>query len=323
MIISGAQRMRTTTQFRRFIAATCLLILSGAVFARPVSLPEKATPAQLQSIRKYIKESWRTLTRSNARLADAAVDPKFQASPGGRWPVYLSRKENMKQVEQGLRSQMPQESFAKIELRQLPDDPREIASRGFFICPILTLCPAAGSTRCTVGIVTSSGRPPARRRDRTRENMADNFLYQIENYGKVLNANRTITDALSAAVPPPRWCLEFIGRHRRQWLRDAVPAIEKYYRFWTSEPHLTRRPVSRYYDFGDGPAPEVISTNAMKRANSLRPRKEYYRTSEVKTTTWPSITTVRKMNSPISFTKAIARCANQASIHRIDSGLST
>src|SRR6266436_2883395 len=118
--------MRTKRQFERVIAATSLLILSVAILARPVALPEKATPAQLQSIRKYIKESWHTLMRSNARLADAAVDPKFRATAGGRWPVYLSRKENLKQVEQTLRSQMAQESFVKIELRQLPDETREI-----------------------------------------------------------------------------------------------------------------------------------------------------------------------------------------------------
>src|ERR1700741_576206 len=80
-----AQRMKTTTQFKRVIATTCLVLVSVAVFGGPVSIREKATPAQLQSIRNYIKESWHTLTRSNARLADAAVDPKFKASPGGRW----------------------------------------------------------------------------------------------------------------------------------------------------------------------------------------------------------------------------------------------
>src|SRR5262249_32410435 len=118
--------MRTTAQFRRVIAATCLIILPAAIVARQVSSPGRATPAQLQSIRTYIKQSWRTLMRSNSRLAEAAVDPKFRSTTGDRWPVYVSRKENVKQVEQKLREQMSQDSFSKIELRQLPDDSREI-----------------------------------------------------------------------------------------------------------------------------------------------------------------------------------------------------
>src|SRR4030095_14063976 len=112
----------------------CLVIASGAGSAPSRVSPQKATPAQLQSIRKYIKESWHTLMRSNAKLADAAVDPKFHAT-AGRSPVYLSRKENLKQVEQTLRAQMSQESFAKIELRQLPDDPSEIREQGLLYLP--------------------------------------------------------------------------------------------------------------------------------------------------------------------------------------------
>src|SRR5215813_5573750 len=113
--------MRAKSQFSRLIVAVCLLTLPvAATAALKISSPDKATPAQLQSIRTYIKKSWRTLMRSNARLAEAAVDPKFH-SMSGRWPVYLSQKEELKQVEQKLRAQMPQDSFNKIELRKLPD----------------------------------------------------------------------------------------------------------------------------------------------------------------------------------------------------------
>ncbi|HJZ68645.1 MAG TPA: hypothetical protein VKF81_11030, partial [Blastocatellia bacterium] len=109
--------------------AISLLIASSASFAPSYSqnaAPEQhleprtgaqhlepRTGAQLRSIREYIKGSWHTLMRSNARLADAAVDPKF-ATPGGRWPVYLSTKENIREVERTLRAQMSPESFAKI-----------------------------------------------------------------------------------------------------------------------------------------------------------------------------------------------------------------
>jgi alpha,alpha-trehalase len=47
----------------------------------------------------------------------------------------------------------------------------------------------------------------------------------------------------------------------RKWLENSVPYLEKYYRFWTTEPHLTPETgMSRYFDLGDGPAPEVLAS---------------------------------------------------------------
>jgi alpha,alpha-trehalase len=101
----------------------------------------------------------------------------------------------------------------------------------------------------------------------------------------VLNANRTYY--LSRSQPPflTQMVLGVYRKTRdRKWLRDSVPAIEKYYRFWTSEPHLTEATgLSRYYDLGDGPAPEVISDERDERGRTHYDRvKEYYRTNEVK-----------------------------------------
>jgi alpha,alpha-trehalase len=69
-----------------------------------------------------------------------------------------------------------------------------------------------------------------------------------------------------------------------KWLRDSVPAIEKYYGFWTSAPHLTKETgLSRYYDLGDGPAPEVISDERDEQGRTHYDRvKEYYRAHVVK-----------------------------------------
>jgi alpha,alpha-trehalase len=69
----------------------------------------------------------------------------------------------------------------------------------------------------------------------------------------------------------------------RKWLSDTVPAIEKYYRFWSSEPHLTRETgLSRYFDLGDGPAPEVLSDERDAQGRTHYDRvKEYYRTNKV------------------------------------------
>ena len=266
--------------------AVSLLILCDIVSARPNTSAERATGAQLQSIRKYIKQSWHTLTRSNARLADAAVDPKFRLAAGARWPVYLSRRESMKQVEKTLRAQMAEEAFAKIELRQLPDDPREIRAQGLLYLPYPYVVPGGrfnemygwDSYFIQVGLLRDGEIELAK-------DMIDNFLYQTEHYGKVLNANRTYY--LTRSQPPflTQMVLGVYRKtHDRKWLRDSVPAIEKYYRFWTSQPHLTEETgLSRYYDLGEGPAPEVISDERDERGRTHYDRvKEYYRTNDVK-----------------------------------------
>ena len=70
----------------------------------------------------------------------------------------------------------------------------------------------------------------------------------------------------------------------REWLRSTWPAIDKYYRFWTTEPHLIPGlGLSRYYDTGEGPAPEVLADerDAQGRTHYDRVR-EYYRSHEVK-----------------------------------------
>ncbi len=261
----------------------CLLLVSFSVAASFSS--DRATDAQLAQIRAYIKQNWRTLMRSNARLATAAVDPKFHPNADGRWPVYISRKENLKQVETALRSQMSAADFAKIELRQLPDNTNEIREHGLLYLPYPYVVPGGrfnemygwDSYFIQVGLLRDGEFELAK-------NMIDNFLYEIENYGKVLNANRTYY--LNRSQPP--FLTEMIlGVYRktrdRRWLESTVPAIEKYYRFWTSEPHLTKETgLSRYYDFGEGPAPEVISDERDKQGRTHYDRvKEYYRTHEV------------------------------------------
>ena len=266
-----------------------LLLLSFLVLsqfaAAPIPAPEKATVRQLESVRQYIKRSWATLKRSNAKLSTAAVDPKFKRDAGQRWPVYVSSKEEPKRVEQALRAEMSEVEFNKIELRRLPDDPREISEHGLLYLPYPYVVPGGrfnemygwDSYFIQVGLLRDGEVELAR-------NMIDNFLYQIEHYGKILNANRTYYLSRSQ---PPFLTQMILGVYRKtrdmNWLRRTVPAIERTYQFWTSEPHLTKETgLSRYYDFGEGPAPEVIADERDAQGRTHYERvKEYYREHEV------------------------------------------
>jgi alpha,alpha-trehalase len=114
--------------------------------------------------------------------------------------------------------------------------------------------------------------------------MTDNFIYEIRNYGTILNANRTYY--LTRSQPPflTQMLLGIFKRTKdRRWLRGALPAIEKYYRFWTTEPHLVRETgLSRYYDLGDGPAPEVVAAERDTQGRTHYDLvKQYFRTHEI------------------------------------------
>ena len=264
-----------------------LLLLALSTSARPQTMPkaaERATQAQLRSIQNYIRQSWHTLMRSNAQLASAAPDPKFKGMTG-RWPVYVPRSENLQRIEGNLRAQLSASDFAQIELRQLPANPREIREQGLLYLPHPYVVPGGrfnemygwDSYFIQVGLVRDGEIELA-------QNMTDNFIYQIENYGEILNANRTYF--LSRSQPPflTQMILNVYRRkHDTAWLRSTLPAIEKYCRYWTSEPHMVKETgLSRYYDLGEGPAPEVLSGERDEQGRTHYDLvREYYRTHEV------------------------------------------
>jgi alpha,alpha-trehalase len=270
---------------KHFLFLITILLVIFSPLASSESAADKASAAQLRAIQKYIKQSWHSLTRSSAQLARAAPDPKFKVPADGRWPVYVSRRENIKCIEETLRAQMPAADLAQIQLRQLPENPMEIKEHGLLYLPEPYVVPGGrfnemygwDSYFTQVGLVRDDEMALAK-------NMTDNFLYQIDHYGKILNANRTYY--LSRSQPPflTQMILNvYRKQHDIDWLRRTVPAIEKYYRFWTEEPHLSKQTgLSRYYDLGDGPAPEVLSgEHDDKGRNHYDLVKDYYRTHDV------------------------------------------
>ena len=236
-------------------------------------------------ILEYIRQSWSTLTRSNHDIAKAAPDPKFRPEAGSRWPVYVARNENLPQIEQRLRAAITPQEFATIALRTLPENPLAIREQGLLYLPLPYVVPGGrfnemygwDSFFIQLGLLRDNEIELAK-------DMADNFLYQVREYGKVLNANRTYYLGRSQ---PPFLTAMLLGvyrkTHDRKWLADAVPEVEKYYRFWTTEPHqIAESGLSRYYDFGEGPAPEVLSDERDAQGRTHYDLvKEYLRTHTV------------------------------------------
>jgi alpha,alpha-trehalase len=215
------------------------------------------------SIFDYILQAWKEMTRSHQNLAAAAVDPKFPAPASGRWSVYIARDEDLSTIQDRLRSEMTPADLQKIDLRQLPRNLNEISEQGLLYLPRPYVVPGGrfnemygwDSYFIQMGLLRDGQVELAK-------DMADDVLYEVREYGKVLNANRTYY--LTRSQPPflTQMVLAVYRRtHDRKWLEESVPAIEKYYAYWTAEPHLTPQTgLSRYFDLGDGPSPEVLSS---------------------------------------------------------------
>jgi alpha,alpha-trehalase len=263
---------------RRFFDAFVLLT------ALAVALQAQTLDAVgLREIRRYIKRSWTTLRRDNATLLKSAVDPKV--GQAGRLILYISRKENPDHIIHQLRRQLSPAQFRLVETRSLPEDPAPVKEPGLLYLPRPYIVPGGrfnemygwDSYFILLGLVRDGELTLAK-------GMTENLLYEIEHYGKVINANRTY--ALNRSQPPflTRMILEVYRRvGDSAWLERALPAIEKYYNFWTREPHLTpQTALSRYYSAASGPAPEVVFGERDKEGRSHYDRaREYYRTHKV------------------------------------------
>ena len=267
------------------VALVWSLTLASLVSSASVKPPASRNSAQLREIETYISGSWHTLTRSNRDLAQAAIDPKFPLGPEERLPIYVAAGEDVQRVESSLRTQMSATDFSRIELLRLPPNVAEIKQQGLLYLPYPYVVPGGrfnemygwDSYFIQLGLLQAGEIELAR-------NMADNFVYQIENYDKILNANRTYYLTRSQ---PPFLTQMILGVYRRtrdkQWLQRAMPAIEIYYKYWTTGPHLVAKTgLSRYYDSGTGPAPEVIADERDEHGRTHYDRvREYYRTHQI------------------------------------------
>jgi alpha,alpha-trehalase len=104
--------------------------------------------------------------------------------------------------------------------------------------------------------------------------IVDNFLFEVENYGSVLNANRTyyltrsqppfLTSMIRAVYEnPASFPATPAGRaEANEWLAHAYAVAEKDYSTWTRPEHLAGSTgLARYFDYGSGPVPEMADAS--------------------------------------------------------------
>jgi alpha,alpha-trehalase len=279
------QRMRKICFFILLIGGVPALQAQDQTACR-VALPARE---RIAAVEAYIQASWDSLTRSHRDLLAAVQDPKVEHEPGTPWLLYIAATEDSLAVWKQLQQELPDTVIRQIVLRVLPEDPvthlDRIRPHGLLYLPEPYVVPGGrfnemygwDSYFIVRGLLRAG-------RIALAKAMTDNHLYQVRHYGKVLNANRTYY--LTRSQPPFLAAMVlavFEHTRDRNWLAAAVPLVERYYAYWTNSLHLAGDTgLSRYYDLGEGPAPEVVAgeRDAQGRTHYDRVR-EYYRTHEV------------------------------------------
>lgn len=251
------------------ILLICALFAS-CLYVPPVFAGERDTSSEaagLAPIRSYISNGWDTLTRS---LDDCAtvVDSKLAAASVFYLPADFDAPPSVAQLEQKCHVQI--KKLPKTIRRPGDLDSSSMETHGLLYLPNKYVVPGGrfnemygwDSYFIIVGLVRDG-------RIELAKGMVENFFFEIEHYGTVLNANRTYY--LTRSQPPFLTSMilsvyeaeKAAGHEDRAWLEKAYGYAAKDYENWVREPHLAGNTgLSRYYDFGTGPAPESLKDEA-------------------------------------------------------------
>ena len=250
-------------------ASTFGCLLLSLLFAPVVAHAAAPDPARTEA---YIDRGWDTLTR---RVEDcsALADPKVGTHPVVYVPADAPADAALAATARR----------CGVELRALPRtisrigdiDPHTLAQQGLLYLPKPYVVPGGffnemygwDSYFIVLGLLADGRAALAR-------DMVDNFLYQVEHYGGVLNANRSYY--LTRSQPP------FLGAMIRAmldhgsafgstaeadaWLAHAWPLAVRDHATWTRPEHLAGDTgLARYFDYGSGPVLEMRTADYLRK----------------------------------------------------------
>src|SRR5438874_13208328 len=258
-----SKSVRRAGSFWARCAAFAFATLSIAA-ARAQVLQSSHTPdAHLQDILSYIHSGWDSLTRSTTSCSGIA-DPKLSAAPVLYLPAGFSVPGEVEKMKRE----------CGVKVASLPPITHKAGS------PEMDWIQPAGLLYLQNKYVVPGGRfnemygwdsyfiIRGLLRDGRVElarGVVENFFFEIEHYGAVLNANRTyyLTRSqppfLSSMVVAVHEAQKAKGQNDQAWLEKAYSYVKRDHDMWTRDPHLAGSTgLSRYYDFGDGPAMEAL-----------------------------------------------------------------
>ena len=221
----------------------------------------------LKPILNYISSAWDTLTRSMTDCV-SVVDPKIKVAPVLYLPAEVAEPPAVQKLATECSVRV---EHLPVQIHGLGEiDTSKIQPHGLLYLPDKYVVPG-GRFNEMYGwdsYFIIRGLLRAGRVDLAR-GMVDNFFFEIEHYGAMLNANRTYY--LTRSQPPfvssmfvdvyraTQQAKKNQGQADKAWLERAYADLDKDYEMWTRDPHLAGETgLSRYYDFGEGPPAEAV-----------------------------------------------------------------
>jgi alpha,alpha-trehalase len=254
-----------------------LLLVFAAIGISCASAQEAPQPAGALATSKtpdtaatlaYIHDAWTTLTRSMTDC-HSLVDIKVTANPILYMPAEVPAPPEVSALSEKCNVRV---ATLPRRIEELGDvRPEELPAAGLLYLPNPYVVPGGrfnemygwDSYFILLGL-------EADHQEALAKGMVDNFLFEIEHYGAVLNANRTyyltrsqppfLTSMIRAVYEnPASFAATPAGRtEARAWLEHAYTLAEKDYSTWTRPEHKAGMTgLARYFDYGTGPVPEM------------------------------------------------------------------
>ncbi len=244
-----------------------LFISAASGFASSAVAQSSSDEAAANSkILAYISNGWDTLSRSMTDCK-SLVDLKVATAPVLYLPTAMDTPAEISAAQ----------TQCKVEVRHLPrkishiGDVRvaEIPVEGLLYLPNKYVVPGGrfnemygwDSYFILLGLMHDHRISLAR-------GMVDNFFFEIENYGAILNANRTYF--LTRSQPPfLSSMIRELYEHPEgkplstEWLTKAYGYAQRDYALWISANHRAGSTgLARYSDIGEGPVPEMADDSS-------------------------------------------------------------
>ena len=262
-IVAKRPDSKTGRMSRIFLCVGALVLAA----VRPMAVAAQSVPPDvdgLAPIRQYISTGWDTLTRSLSECSNV-VDPKLAASES---VLYFPADFAVPAKIDALRQR------CNFQIKHLPKtiqtpgeiDPGTLSAQGLLYLEHPYVVPGGRFNEMygwdsyfVIRGLVRDGRVDLAR------GMVENFFFEIEQYGEVLNANRSYY--LSRSQPPFLTSMilsvydaqKAAGQEDRAWLERAYGYAARDHDMWTREPLLAGNTgLSRYFDLGEGPSPESL-----------------------------------------------------------------
>src|ERR1700688_3549062 len=253
-------QLRRVSAYRRAVAAVVAGLLAQSLALGQATSADKPG---LKPILEYISTAWDTLTRSMTDC-QSLVDPKMKVPPVLYLPADMAEPPAVQKLSRDCNVQVEHLPLVIHRLGEV--DTNKIQPHGLLYLEHKYVVPGGRFNEMygwdSYFIIRGLFRDG---RVEVARGMVDNFFFEIENYGAVLNANRTyyLTRSqppfLSSMVMAVHEAQKAAGQDDRAWLETAYNYVKRDHEMWTQAPHLAGSTgLSRYYDFGEGPAEEAL-----------------------------------------------------------------